>query len=292
MNIVTKAPRFDKATASITGIWGEWDADKYSIDINQPLDAAGRFTYRVVGAYQDTHRYWSKDQPRERRILAPSFTWRLSPTTELTLRYSYAHTLEVRDPLMVLDSSVVQRGQKPILAPGFSPRSLNGIPPSSVLDDGAGRASATLTTSFNKHITMRAGLVAHRVGVRSDQIRPRFPALNISRYNPYTGIQTPDQTWALQDSSQPHDEVSNRYVPTNSPYINPTAIPIRRELREGAIVKTYIAQNDWVFTYDSSWAKFQTVTGWQHSRDKASDKRYNGAIAPTIYTTSKTKISV
>jgi len=293
INIVTKAPKFDKASASITGIWGEWDADKYSIDINQPLDAAGRFAYRVVAAYQDTHRYWSKDQPRERRIFAPSFTWRISPTTELTLRYNYAHTLEMRDPLMVLDSSVVQRGQKPILAPGFSPRSLNGIPPSSILGEGAGRASAQLTTSFNKHITMRAGLSAYRTGIKSDQIRPAFPALNIRRYNPYTGIQTPDQTWALQDSSQPHNEVLNRYVPTNSPYINPTAIPIRGDRVEDGVLKTLIAQNDWVFTYDTPWAKLQTVAGWQYSRDEGTDKRYDGTIAPyNIYDLENQDLSV
>jgi len=280
INIVTKAPKFDKASASITGIWGEWDANKYSIDINQPLDAAGRFAYRVVAAYQDTHRYWSKDQPRERRILAPSFTWRISPTTELTLRYNYDHTLEVRDPLMVIDSSVVQRGQKPILAPGFSPRGLNGIPPSSVQDGNASRGSATLSTSFNKHITMRVGLLAQSNKVRQDQIRPSFPALNIRRYNPYTGILTPDQTWALQDNSQLHNEVLNRYVPTNSPYINPTAIPIRREWNEGGVFKVYIAQNDWVFTYDIPWAKLQTVAGWQYYRDKGRDKLYSGTMSP------------
>jgi len=270
INIVTKAPDFSRKS-EISGMIGNWDADKYSIDITSPLGDSDRFAYRVVGVYQDTHRYWSKDQPKTRKIFTPSFVWRINPTTELLLRYNYYNTAELRAPNMVLDSSVVQRGQKPILAPGFSPRSLNGVPPWSVLNYAGGTASAHLKTSFNKNVTMRLAAFAHRSGEDSSYVRanhpsnPSHPGLQ-KRYHPETGIMTPDYFWELQDPNLDYDEASNPYVSTYSPYVDPTALRYRPERVITSWVKAHVVQNDWVFNFAPEWAKLQTVTGWTYDR--------------------------
>jgi len=282
INIVTKAPDFSRK-AEISGMIGRWDADKYSLDVTSPLGDADRFAYRIVGVYQDSHRYWSKDQPKDRRIFTPSFIWRISPTTELLLRYNYYDTAELRAPNMVLDSSVVQRGQKPILAPGFSSRSLNGVPPWSILHYAGGTASAHLKTSFNKQVTMRLAAFAHRSAEDSSYARaghpanPNDPGLD-KRYHPETGIMTPDQYWELQDKTLDYDPITNPYVPTDSLYVDPTALRYRGERLLTSWVKAHVVQNDWVINLDPAWAKLQTVTGWTYDRRDNENIAVRGTI--------------
>jgi len=286
VNIVTKVPEF-KRSSSIEGIFGEWDANKFSFDTTGPLDDSGRFAYRLIGVYQDTRRYWSKDFERSRKVIAPSLTWRINPTTELVLRYNYRNTTESHSAHAILDPSVNQRGQKPILAPGFSYRSMNGTPKWAVLNYAGGTASAQLSSSFNRHITMRLAVFADRTGEDSATTRPTLPGLadtntpytGNDRYDPYTGYLTQDYVWSRQDPSLPYDEVTNPYVSTFSPYYDPTNIQMEgRDIT--AWRKTRVVQNDWVFNFELPIAKLQTVTGWAYTHTTAEYRARIGAMAP------------
>jgi len=285
VNIVTKAPEFERS-ASITGIYGEWDANKFSFDTTGPLDDAGRFAYRLIGVYQDTHRYWSKDFERSRKVIAPSLTWRINPTTELILRYNYRNTTESHSAHAILDPSVNQRGQKPILAPGFSYRGMNGMPKWAVLNYAGGTASAQLSSSFNKHITTRLAVFVDRTGEDSAVVRPNLPQLadtqtpytGNDRYDPYTGYLTQDYVWSRQDISLPYDEVTNPYVSTFSPYYDPTNIQVRA-LDISAWRKTRVIQNDWVFNFELPIANLQTVAGWAYTHTEAEYRSIVGTMA-------------
>jgi len=286
VNIVTKAPQFERST-SITGLFGEWDANKFSFDTTGPIDKSGRFAYRLIGVLQDTHRYWSKDFERSRKVLAPSFTWRINPTTDLILRYNYRSTTESHSAHAILDPSVNQSGQKPILGPGFSYRGMNGMPKWAVLTYSGGTASAQLSSSFNRHVTMRLAVFADRSGEDSAVARPNLPVLadtqtpytGNDRYDPYTGYLTQDYVWSRQDITQPYDENTNPYISTFSPYYDPTNIQLRA-LDISAWRKTRVIQNDWVFNFELPMVKFQTVTGWAYTHTEAEYRAIVGAMAP------------
>gem|GEM_PF-6651843 len=55
--------------------------------------------------YQDTRRYWLKEAEHTRKVIASSFTWRISATTKLVLRFNYHNTAESRGPNVIIDSS-------------------------------------------------------------------------------------------------------------------------------------------------------------------------------------------
>jgi len=98
VNIVTKSPEF-KAKHSITALVGDFDAQKVTVDSTASLPGSDRFAYRLIAAYQDTERYVSSDAKLRNKVIAPQFTWRISPTSELVARYDYFQTWTFREQL-------------------------------------------------------------------------------------------------------------------------------------------------------------------------------------------------
>jgi len=278
INIVTKAPEF-KARRSLTALIGDFDAQKVTLDMTDALAGSERFAYRLIGSYQDTERYWSSTAKLRSKLIAPQFTWRLNPTTELVVRYDYFETKTFREQAMIIDSSVVQRGQSPIPGPGFGYKGVNGTPPWSGLSYQKHSLSLEFSTSFNEHISMRLAGRFQRFEEDSEQAVLFPPSFN-NRYNPYTGILTPDQTWALANPSLAHDVVLNRYVPTHSPFYDPTAVPLRGEKVIDSWNESYALQNDWVFNFEVPYAELQTVAGLAYSESESANQRVNGTVAP------------
>jgi len=278
VNIVTKAPEFN-AKHSITALVGDFDAQKATIDSTAPLPGSDRFAYRLIAAYQDTERYVSSTAKLRNKVIAPQFTWRISPTTQLIARYDYFETWTFREQLMIVDPEVVQRGQTPRPAPGFSWKGTNGAPAWSGLAYQKHSLSLEFSTSFNQYLTMRLAGRFERRGEGSDQAFISTPNLG-NRYNPYTGILTPNQTWALSDPNLDHDEVLNPYVATDSPYYDPTAVKLNPNRTLSAGGENYSLQNDWVLSFDTAYAKLQTVAGfsWRDSDGHASG--FAGTLAP------------
>jgi len=278
VNIVTKAPEFN-AKHSITALVGDFDAQKVTIDSTAPLPGSDRFAYRLIAAYQDTERYVSSSAKLRNKLIAPQFTWRISPSSELVARYDWFETRTFREQLMIVDPEVVQRGQTPRPAPGFSWKGTNGTPSWSNLSYQKQSLSLEFSTSFNHHLTMRLAGRFQRTGEGSDQAFISTPQLG-DRYNPYTGILTPNQTWALLDPNLDHDEVLNRYVPTDSPYYDPTAVEVRAGRGLYARGDTYAIQNDWVLSFDTPYAKLQTVAGFAWADTESEVVGVNGTLAP------------
>jgi len=278
INIVTKSPEF-KAKRSLTALVGDFDAQKVTLDMTDALAGSDRFAYRLIGSYQNTERYWSSTAKLRSKLIAPQFTWRLNPKTELVARYDYFETKTFREQAMILDSSVTQKGQTPIPGPGFGYKGINGTPPWSGLSYQKHSLSLEFSTAFNDHISMRLAGRFQRFEEDSAQA-VLFPPSLSNRYNPYTGILTPDQTWALANNSQPHDSTLNPYVPTLSPFYNPTAVPLRGEKVIASWNESYALQNDWVFNFEVPYAKLQSVAGLAYSESESANQRVNGTVAP------------
>jgi len=185
INIVTKAPEF-KAKHSLTALIGDFDAQKVTLDTTAPLPGSDRFAYRLIAAYQDTERYVSSSAKLRNKLIAPQFTWRISPTSELVARYDWFETRTFREQFMIVDPEVVQRGQTPRPAPGFSWKGTNGAPGWSALSYQKQSLSLEFSTSFNQHLTMRLAGRFQRTGEGSDQAFISTPGLS-NRYNPLYG---------------------------------------------------------------------------------------------------------
>jgi len=278
VNIVTKSPEFTPKH-SLTALVGDFDAQKITIDSTGALPGSDRFAYRVIGSYQDTERYVSSSAKLRTKLIAPQFTWRISPTTELIARYDYLDTTTFREQLMIVDPEVVQRGQTPRPAPGFNWKGTNGTPPWSGLAYQKHSLALEFSTSFNQYLTMRLAGRYQRRGEGSDQVFISTPG-SANRYDPYTGILTPNKTWALTNPNLAHDDILNPYVATNSPYYDPTAVQVRgnRTLSGGG--KGYSLQNDWVLSFDTPYAKLQTVAGFAWADSDGHASGFDGTLAP------------
>jgi iron complex outermembrane receptor protein len=110
----------------------------------------------------------------------------------------------------------------------------------------------------------------------SDQNFLSTPGLS-SRYNPYTGVLTQDSTWALQDPSLSHNVTTNPYVPTASPWINPTNIPNRGDIQD-TIRRTYSFQADLAGNYKFGSVSSQTIVGVAYSHQEAYNQTKSASL--------------
>jgi iron complex outermembrane receptor protein len=87
VNYVTKRPEFDPRH-SLKLQAGSYDARRIEGDVTGAFGDSDRFAYRVVMAYEDSdsHRDFKEF---ENRLIAPSFTWRMTDGTSMTLLLEY-----------------------------------------------------------------------------------------------------------------------------------------------------------------------------------------------------------
>lgn len=100
INYITKKPRFQsKRVAEV--IVGSYDYKRAELDMTGPINQ--QWAYRLVASAQN-----SDDQrayiERDRQLLAPSLTWRLTPQTLLTAQYEYIKDEYTQDRGQVLDT--------------------------------------------------------------------------------------------------------------------------------------------------------------------------------------------
>jgi iron complex outermembrane recepter protein len=277
VNVVTKSPMYT-TRRSITGILGLFDAQKVTLDMTGAFSPGSPFAYRLVAAGQDTRRYWSKDARLRTAAVAPMFSWRISENTQLTVKLVAAEAWIFREPLLILDPNTTASTKKPQLAPGISPRGLNGIQKWSHVGTHTADLFTQLTHTFNENISLRFAANGRYYFEDSDQQFLSTPSLN-NRYNPYTGELTQDYTWALQTAGQPHNATTNPYVSTFSPFFNPTAIPSRRD-DQATRRKTGNFQTDVLARYQWGAVSSQTVFGLGLSRQNQYGRGRNMTMPP------------
>jgi len=252
VNVVTKSPKFN-SHGSLTALAGLYDAQKVTLDLTGPVKEVPKLAYRVIGVWQDSRREWTSDAKLKRQILAPQLAYRLSDRTEVALKTSYHHSSGASSPLYVVDSSTVGANVAPILDTQLKKESRNGIPSWSTLDYTDVTANVLLTSTISDHISLRLAGHARRSRENSNQASVVFKGLS-NRYDPYTGLQTPDYTWAL-------DSASGRYVPTYSKFFDFSAVTIDANRADGNDNTYSAGQADIVASYDFSRITTQTVAG-------------------------------
>ena len=251
INVITKSPSFAPLRA-VTALAGLFDAQKLTLDLTGPVAARSDVAYRLVAAGQDSRRYAAADARLRGRVFAPMLTWQVSPHARLTFKLIGAEHWIFREPGLILDPRVDYGTDPPVLAPGFSYRSRNGIQPWSHVGTRTWDGFALLTSNLNEHLSLRLAANGRYYFEDSTQEFFSTPTLN-NRYNPTTGLLTQDQTWAL-------DPATGRYVATAAPFFDPTAIPVRGDTQATTIV-TVNGQADLAATYRLGAVGSQTVLG-------------------------------
>lgn len=277
INVITKSPTFTRQR-SLTAMLGLFDAQKLTLDMGGPLALGdGRtFAYRLVGSYQDSRRYWSKDAKLKGSAIAPMFSWRISDKSQLTVKLIAAQHEIFRDAFFMLSPGTTAATRNPQLLPGIDPSGLNGAQPWSQIITESTDLFAVYTTSINENLNLRVAANGRHYQEDSDQ--QFFSAPNFSnRYNPMTGELTQDQTWALQNSTLPYNATTNPYVPTFSRWIDPTNIGNRGNIQD-TTRKTGNVQVDLAGNYQFGAVSSQTIVGAAYARQYNISRNKDGTL--------------
>ncbi len=270
VNVILKAPIWE-TQRSITGIIGLFDAQKITLDAGGPLWDDAPYAYRVVAAYQDSRRYWSEDARIRAKVIAPMMGWRISETTELTVKLVGQQHWVFREPLLVLDPSVTAETDEPFIAPGLEYDSLNGMQPWSHVGTESLDLFVTLTTRLSDHISLRLAANGRHYHEDSDQEFLSTPTLG-NRYNPSTGELTQDYIWEL-------NEETGQYEPVFSQWFDPNAIPVRGDRQDTERYRGAL-QADAAARYNFDGITSDTVVGGVLARQTHSNEGWNGTLPP------------
>ena len=94
INIITKRPH-PVRSGLIRGVIGKFNAQRLEYDLNTPLDADGRFLFRITGAYQpDAERWYEGSHPLRHTSVAPSFTWNVTDFIKFSVRHEFMDSVE------------------------------------------------------------------------------------------------------------------------------------------------------------------------------------------------------
>ena len=270
LNVITKSPLY-RTERSVTALVGLFDAQQLSFDMTGAISDGSPFAYRLVGAFQDTRRYWDEDARMRRKALAPMFSYKISDRTMLTVKFIAADFWAFREPLLIIHPAVNAQTDDPYLAGGLSRKSRNGIQPWSHVGTHTADLFALLTTSLNENISLRFAANGRYYFEDSTQEFLSTPNLN-NRYNPATGELTQDTTWTIVDG-QP--------VGAPSPFFNPGNIPHRGD-KQATRRRTANIQADGVAKYNFEGFSSQTVAGVALSRQLAYGRGVTGDFAEGI----------
>ncbi|MBI2513554.1 MAG: TonB-dependent receptor plug domain-containing protein [Opitutae bacterium] len=275
INVITKSPKFESGQVMTLEL-GEEFANKIAYDATGALLGSKDFAYRVVAGYQDANSYvrgsiksWSVN---------PQLLWRINDRSKLTVKVNWLQWGTygaAQNPSITLHAS-------PTLANGAT-MSLADIAPGFVYGENNGssadwayrdvmlrRITAEYTTALGDHMSLRLGAMKHYDRFNTDFTGLVTPGQSTqsSRYNPMTGIYTPNYTWA-KDST-------GAYVSTFSAQYDPTSIT-RSSGRERAYNKDVQLQADLAGNWELGGANIQTVTGASKSMFSSESYAWNAA---------------
>ncbi|HYP17071.1 MAG TPA: TonB-dependent receptor [Opitutus sp.] len=149
INYVTKKPRFERALGSLELIAGSYDYSRAEFDATGPL--TNSFAYRLVGSWEDSDSYRDAHF-RNRKLLAPSLSWRPTAATTLTAQFEYITDRYTQDRGQVLEGddltgyfySSRQDTEQFIGIPGWNDRTTSDFARAAVLVSHAFSASTKL----------------------------------------------------------------------------------------------------------------------------------------------------
>lgn len=273
INVITKSPKFTQQSI-LSAEFAEEFGNKFTYDTTGPVPGTDKLAYRLIAGYQDANsfvsgsiRSWSVN---------PQLTWRMSDRSQLTLKANWVNWGTygaAQNPSITLHaSSELDNGETlslATIAPGFVYGLNNGSSADwSFRKDNIRRATLEFTTAIGDHMSLRVAAMRHY-----DYFNTEFTGLvtpgqstQSSRYNPMTGVYTPNHTWA-KDST-------GTYVSTFSAQFDPTSIT-----RSSGIERAYHNdtqyQADLAGNFNLGGVSLQTVTGASHANITSYSRSWN-----------------
>ncbi|MBX9402389.1 TonB-dependent siderophore receptor [Lysobacter sp. BMK333-48F3] len=166
LNQVSKRPQFQRA-GEIGLSLGSHQRRQLQFDLTGPLDAAGTLAGRIVGVARDAQLQTDR-LPDDRRVLAPSLTWRPSDATTLSLLGLWQH-----------DRSGSSQQFLPVVATLHAPpgrrlpsHRLLGEPQADRLDSRQSSAALLFEHAFSDALRLNSALRYARSRTRFTEIYP------------------------------------------------------------------------------------------------------------------------
>jgi outer membrane receptor protein involved in Fe transport len=273
INVITKSPQFTPSTA-VTFELAEMFGNKATFDSTGAIGDSKRFAYRVIAGYQNASsfvpgaiRTWS---------LNPQFTWRISDRSQLTLKLNHVRwSVEgaAQNPSVTIHASPDLADGATIslatVAPGFVYGESNGSSADwAYRRDFVDRAALEFTSALTDRISMRVAALRHYDYFHTDTTGLVTPGQSTqsSRYNPMTGIYTPNYTWA-KDST-------GTYIPTFSAQFDPTSITRSASMQRAYNNDTQL-QNDYAGNFEFGPVNVQGVAGGSYQRSTSYDRQWS-----------------
>jgi len=231
-----------------------------------------------VAAYWDTGGY-QKNYFRKGYMIAPSFSWQLSPTSKFIAKLEVVHNDESTAISVPIDPSVGSDGYA-MIARGL-PRDFSfGSDQDHRVRDTA-RLTFELLTTLSEHITSRLMLSGDQI-IRKDQggstasifwpVNGVLTAFNPTR-NPSTGKYEPGVTWAVNNSGATAVATS-----TATPIPDPSTWVFRRiNGRDHLQYDEAHLRNDYAAKFDNDAVKSTTIAGLAANFSKTKWRSWAGA---------------
>jgi len=259
INVITKSPRFNPAHSASLQV-GRFDAQKLSVDSTGPLPWGNKkLAYRVVANAQDTESWL----PGRIKLwdIEGALTWKIAPGSQLTFKYfaidwteegavGAANTWGIGvDPTLPAGATLYNT---PPAALGFTYRGKNGVTDWSTRKNRVNMPTIEYTLALGEHVNMRLAGNWFNNKFGQDQGLPSVPNIASNRYDPFTGLVTPNQTWAL---------VAGTWTPTPSILWDPTAIRRTATYIQSLSQRAQI-QHDFAGNFKLGNFSLQPVAGW------------------------------
>lgn len=280
MNPITKSPLFSNR-ADVTLELAQYFGTGANFDVNRVLTKNKNQAARLVGAYWYSDGYM-KNSYRHGYLVAPSYSFQLSPQEKLTVKGEIMQNRETNNGGIPID---------PLVGSSDTARIARGLPRDWSFGDKTDtrhrqteRISAELLSTLTDHITSRVFLMADHV-IRSDiggtnaSITSTAGSI-VGTRNPKTGMFEPGVSWTGATTS------------TAVPIPDPSTWVFNRNY--GRVYLTYNelhAKNDFAARYDFDWAKSTTILGWTANRSTVKFLSYAARSRPAVPATNLASIT-
>jgi len=282
-NPITKSP-FMKDQQSVTLELAQYFGNAVSVDVNRIVSQDKGMAARVVAAYWKNDGYL-KNQFRDGYMLAPSFSWQLSPDHKLVVKGEFMQNREAIVSGLPIAPEIGSDGYARI-ATGL-PRDWTFGDRSDFRHRATERVTVELLSTLGNHVSSRLQLMANHV-VREDTggMGAAIAGVTTTR-NPNTGKYEPGVVWALDQSGATAIATS-----TSVPLPAPSSYVFSRTTNSVDLFYNELhLRNDYAMKFDQEGYKSTTIAGLAANASKVQFKTYANASRPSVAVTALDSIT-
>ena len=277
-NPITKSPLMQDQ-ASLTLELAEYTGNAISTDFNRVISKDKGEAFRLVAAIWRNDGY-KKNAFRNGYMVAPSFSWQLSPAANFTAKVEIVRNDEGQAGSLPIDPSIGSDMYAKVAA--VLPRNFNFGNDQDHRVRETARVTLELLTTLSEHITSRLMLSGDHI-LREDEggssasiFFPNgsggYTAFNPTR-NPYTGKYEPGVTWTV-DNSGPNAVATSTATPLPDPS---TWIFRRINGSDHLYYNEAHLRNDYAFKFDTDVFTSTTIAGLAGNFSKTKWKSWAGS---------------